>query len=76
MPTPPTRPPRGPVRVVLATTALLSFISSWRAAALALAEIGGLVFFASGVAEQALGEAAAWCVIGVVLLGCAASVRY
>ena len=71
MPASVTRPPRGPVRVVLATTTLLSFISSWRATALALAELGGLAFFASGAAERALGQAGAWCVLGAVLLGCA-----
>jgi hypothetical protein len=61
----------GPVRVVLATTTLLAFISSWRAAALALVEFGGIAFFASGAAERALGQMAPWCVLAAVLAGCA-----
>src|SRR5579871_242980 len=60
-----------PVRVVLATTTLLSLISSWRAAAIALAELGGLAFFASGVAEGALGASGAWYVLLAVLTGVA-----
>jgi magnesium transporter len=61
--------PKTPIRVVLATTTLLSFISSGRGAALALVELGGAVFFASGVAERALGPSAPWFVLAAVLLG-------
>src|SRR5689334_11328136 len=60
-----------PVRVVFATTALLTVMSSWRAAALALAELGGFAFFASGVAEQALGASGAWFLFLAVLAGIA-----
>src|SRR5437762_1305416 len=60
---------RAPVRVVLATATFLSFISSGRGAALVLLELGGAAFFASGVAEQALGPSAPWFVLAAVLLG-------
>ena len=63
------RPPslrRGPVRVVLARTTLLSLTTSWRAAALALVELGGIALFASGVAERVLGESGAWFVLMAV----------
>ena len=62
-------PSSSPVRVVLATTTLIAFVSSWRAAALTLVEIGGVAFFASGAAERALGEGAAWFVLFAVLAG-------
>lgn len=62
-------PSRSPIKIVLATPALLSFVSSWRAAALALVELGGVAFFTSGAAERALGEAGAWFVLTVVLAG-------
>src|SRR5262245_42539982 len=60
-----------PVRVVLATTTLFSLISSQRGAALALVELGGVAFVASGVAERSLGPWAPWFVLAAVLIGCA-----
>ncbi|PYS54634.1 MAG: hypothetical protein DMG13_07510 [Acidobacteria bacterium] len=46
------------VRVVLSTTALLSFMSISKAAALALAELGIAAFFLIGVARSVIGESA------------------
>jgi amino acid transporter len=54
-------------RVVVATTALLSFISLWRAAAIVLGDLGSSAFYAGGIAEQAVGRAAPWFVLGVML---------
>jgi len=56
-----------PTRVVVATTALLSFISLWRAAAIVLGDLGSSAFYAGGIAEQAVGKAAPWFVLGVML---------
>ncbi|MCX6545277.1 MAG: APC family permease [Acidobacteria bacterium] len=56
-----------PTRVVVATTALLSFISLWRAAAIVLGDLGSSAFYAGGIAEQAVGRAAPWFVLGVML---------
>ncbi len=47
-PRPPIRPGRQVVRVVLSATALLSFMSVWKAAALAIAELGVGAFFVVG----------------------------
>src|SRR5512140_2994809 len=58
---------RGPVRVVVATTVFLSFISFWRAAAIVLADLGSSAFYAGGIAEEAVGRAAPWFVLGVML---------
>jgi amino acid transporter len=61
-------PSRGnPTRVVVATTAMLSFISLWRAAAIVLGDLGSSAFYAGGIAEQAVGKAAPWFVLGVML---------
>jgi magnesium transporter len=57
------------IRVVLATRALLTFTPAWRAAALALGELGCAAFFAAGLAEDAVGPAAPWYVLAVVLVG-------
>src|SRR5512143_1611515 len=59
--------PRGPVRVVVATTVFLSFISLWRAAAIVLADLGSSAFYAGGIAEEAVGKAAPWFILGVML---------
>src|ERR1700704_879970 len=59
----------GRVRVVLATRTLLSFITTWRAVALVLVELGAVAFFASGVAEARIGPSAPWFVIGAVIVG-------
>jgi len=58
---------RGPVQVVVATTVFLSFISLWRAAAVVLADLGSSAFYAGGIAEQAVGKAAPWFILGVML---------
>ena len=58
-----------PVRVVIATTTFLSSVSVGRGAALALVELGGAAFFASGVAERAIGPSAPWFVLAAVLVG-------
>jgi len=63
----PARPTTRPIRVVVATTALLSFISLWRAAAIVLGDLGSSAFYAGGIAEQAVGNAAPWFVLGVML---------
>ena len=54
------------MRVVLSATALLSFVSVWKAAALAIAELGVAAFFVAGVSEP-LGPVAPW----LILLMCA-----
>jgi amino acid transporter len=56
-----------PTQVVVATTVLLSFISFWRAAAIVLGDLGSSAFYAGGIAEQAVGKAAPWFILGVML---------
>ena len=61
-----TAPPRHPkriVRVVLSTTALMSFMSVSKATALVLAELGVGVFFAVGIARAFIGDTAPWFVL-------------
>src|SRR5450755_2830436 len=54
-------------RVVVATTVALSFISFWRGAAIVLSDLASSAFYAGGAAEQAIGRAAPWFVLGVML---------
>src|SRR5512135_869921 len=53
-------------KVVVATTVALSFISFWRAAAIVLSDLASSMFYAGGIAEQAIGKAAPWFILGVM----------
>src|SRR5215468_2071029 len=66
----------GRVRVVVATTVLLSFISFWRAAAIVLSDLGSTAFYVGGIAEQAVGKAAPWFILGVMLFSYAVRAIY
>jgi amino acid transporter len=63
-------------RVVIATSVMLSFISFWRAAAIVLADLGSSAFYAGGIAEQAVGHAAPWFILGVMLFSYAVRAVY
>ena len=59
----------GRVKVVVATTVLLSFISFWRAAAIVLSDLGSTAYYVGGIVEQAIGRSAPWFILGVMLAG-------
>jgi hypothetical protein len=54
-------------KVVIASTVMLSFISFWRAASSVLNDLGSSVYYAGGIAEQAIGRSAPWFIMGVML---------
>ena len=55
------------MKVVVATTVALSFISYWRGAAIVLSDMASSMFYVGGIVEQAIGKAGAWYVLGVML---------
>jgi amino acid transporter len=63
-------------RVLVATTALLSFISFWRAAAIVLNDLGSSAFYAGAIAEQAIGKAAPWFILAIMLFSYAVRSMY
>jgi len=63
-------------RVVVATSVMLGFISFWRAAAIVLADLGSSAFYCGGIAEQAVGRAAPWFILGVMLFSYAVRAVY
>src|SRR6476660_1101622 len=69
---------KGParVKVVVATTVMLSFISFWKAAAIVLNDLGSSAFYAGGLAEQYIGKAAPWFILGVMLFSSAVRIVY
>jgi amino acid transporter len=64
------------VKVVVATTVMLSFISFWRAAAIVLNDLGSSAYYVGGIAEQAVGRAAPWFIFGVMLFSYAVRAVY
>ena len=54
---------------MLSTPAVLSFVSVWKAAALAIAQLGAGLFFVAGVAAPVLGPSTLWAVIGTAFIG-------
>src|SRR6185369_1713343 len=60
-------PPSDRVRLIVASSVMLTFISFWRAAAIVLNDLGSSAFYAGGIAEQAIGKSAPWFILGVML---------
>src|SRR5437016_13094421 len=60
-------PNRPAVRVFVATTVLLSFISFWRAAAIVLSDLGSSAYYVGGDAEKVIGKSAPWFILAVML---------
>jgi hypothetical protein len=62
-----TKPQSNRVRLVVASSVMLTFISFWRAAAIVLNDLGSSAFYAGGIAEEAVGKSAPWLILCVVL---------
>src|SRR5256885_6175375 len=54
-------------RVLVASSAMLAFISFWRVAAIVLNDMGSSAFYAGAIAEQAIGKSAPWFILAVML---------
>jgi hypothetical protein len=54
-------------QIIVVTTAMLVFISFWRAAAIVLCDMASTVYYIGGIVEQAIGKAAPWYILGVML---------
>src|SRR5437867_293912 len=55
-------------RVLIATTAMLAFISIWRAAAIVLNDMGSSAFYAGAIAEHFIGKTAPWFILAIMVL--------
>jgi amino acid transporter len=76
MSSPPKASGRSGTTVVVATTVMLSFISFWRAAAIVLNDLGSSAYYAGGIAEKAVGPAAPWFILGIMLFSYAVRAVY
>ncbi|HYH01233.1 MAG TPA: APC family permease [Terriglobales bacterium] len=64
------------VRIVVASSVMLTFITYWRAAAIILNDLGSSAFYVGGIAEQAFGPSAPWFILGVMLFSFAVRAVY
>ena len=65
---PPKLPAASPQRVLVASTAMLAFISFWRAAAVVLNDMGSSAFYAGAIAEHFIGKTAPWFILAIMVL--------
>src|ERR1700750_1422870 len=68
--------PSNRVKLVVASSVMLTFISFWRAAAVVLNDLGSSAFYAGGIAEEAVGKTAPWFILGVMLFSFAVRAVY
>ncbi len=61
---------------MVATTAMLTFITFWRAAAIVLNDLASSAYYAGGIAEQAVGKSAPWFILAVMLFSYAVRAIY
>lgn len=63
-------------RVLVATTAMLTFISFWRAAAIVLNDMGSSAFYAGAIAEHFVGKTGPWFILAIMILAYAVRALY
>src|SRR5262250_547582 len=66
----------GVPRVIVATTALLTFISFWKAAAIVLNDLASSAYYAGGEAEGYIGKTAPWFIFAIMLFSYAVRAVY
>ena len=64
------------VKVFVATTVMLTFISFWRASAIVLSDLASSAYYAGGDAEKVIGNSAPWFILAVMLFSYAVRALY
>ncbi len=67
---------RPAVKVFVATTVMLTFISFWRASAIVLSDLASSAYYAGGDAEKVIGTSAPWFILAVMLFSYAVRALY
>jgi amino acid transporter/nucleotide-binding universal stress UspA family protein len=57
----------GPVKVIIVSSIMFSFISYWRTAAVVLCDLASTAYYIGGIVEAAIGPAAPWFILAVML---------
>ena len=67
MSSPPDSLQRPAIKVFVATSVMLTFISFWRASAIVLSDLASSAYYVGGDAEKVIGKSAPWFVLAVML---------
>src|SRR5579871_6790126 len=67
---------RPAVKVFVATSVMLTFISFWRAAAIVLSDLASSAYYVGGDAEKVIGKSAPWFILAVMLFSYAVRALY
>src|ERR1700685_4325848 len=68
--------PSNRVKLVVASSVMLTFISFWRAAAVVLNDLGSSAFYAGAIAEHFVGKTAPWFILAIMLFAFAVQQLY
>ena len=63
-------------KFVIPITVMLSFVSFWRASAIVLCDLGSSAYYVGGIAEKAIGKAAPWFILAIMLFSYAVRAIY
>jgi amino acid transporter len=67
---------RPAAQVIVATTAMLAFVSFWRAAAIVLNDLASSAYYAGGESENFIGKTAPWFILAIMLFSYAVRAVY
>ncbi|MGL4554665.1 MAG: APC family permease, partial [Gemmataceae bacterium] len=62
--------------IIIVSSVMFSFISYWRTAAIVLCDLASTSYYIGGIVEQAIGPAAPWFILAVLLLAFAVGLVY
>src|SRR5262245_3833192 len=65
-----------PAQVISVTSVMFTFISYWRTAAVVLCDMSSTAYYIGGIVEQAIGAAAPWFILSVLLFSSAVRLVY
>src|SRR5205823_7736181 len=54
-------------KVIIVGSVMFTFISYWRTAAIVLCDLASTAYYIGGIVEQAIGPAAPWFILGVMI---------
>ena len=64
------------INVVVVSSVALAFISFWRAAAIVLCDLASSAYYVGGISEQAIGKAAPWFILSIMIFSYAVRAVY
>jgi amino acid transporter len=68
LPPPRQVPKQAAPNILIATTAMLAYITFWQAAAVVLNDMGSSAFYAGAIAEHFVGKTAPWFILAIMIL--------